>query len=403
MVDHDTLDLSTAPGLADFVNRLHYSLALSEFGRYVMGVVALMFGVTLVSGFAIHLPRLTRDLFALRPGSNLKLFWQDTHNAVGVLALPFHAAIALTGSVLCLGLVAMMLFNTIAFDGRLVHEITAMRTAVPSGPVVAVPGAPLPVDQLVARARAEVPGFAPRWIAYTRYGADDGSAEVWGESERALGSLGSVRLRLNDGVLLARQTAAARDTNHAVSSAIYGLHFGSYGGLAVRWIYFVLGVAGATLTFTGNLLWIEARRRRASAEQSMSTRNVSRATVAICIGTCMGIAAAFDAALLFPSAEASTVYGLALVIAVLWSFARAPIVAARDLLLTTSLCCIGIPLLNALLTQDNLVHSMMNGDWSLAGIDLGGLAFGTVFMAAAVLTHRRGYGGEPFSVWAMQR
>jgi uncharacterized iron-regulated membrane protein len=401
MVDHDTLDLSTTPGLAEFIDKLHYSLALSTTGLYLMGAISLMFGVALVSGFVIHLPRLTRDLFALRPGSNLKMFWQDTHNAVGVLALPFHAVMALTGSVLCLGLVAAMLFNTIAFDGKLMREITAMRSAVPPAPVVAVPGAPLPVNELVMRARAEEPDFTPRWIAYTRYGADNGSAEVWGESEGALGSLGSVTLRLNDGTVLAKQTAAARDTNHAVSSAMYGLHFGSYGGLAVRWIYFVLGLAGAVLTFTGNLLWIEARRKRQSAEQPLSTRNISRATVAICIGSCMAIAASFDAALLFPSISASTIFLIMLASAVAWSLARAPIVAARDLLFATAVCCFGVPLLNSLLTPDNLVLSVMRGDWGLAGIDLGGLAFGAVFALATMLTHRRGYRGDPFSVWAV--
>jgi uncharacterized iron-regulated membrane protein len=401
MVDHDTLDLSTAPGLADFIDRLHYSLALSEPGLYLLGVVSLMFGVALISGMVIHWPRLARDLFALRPGANLKMFWQDAHNAVGVLALPFHAVIALTGSVLCLGLVAAMLFNTIAFDGKLMREIMAMRSATPPLPVTAVPGAPLSVDRLVARARAEVPVFTPHWIAYTRYGADDGLAEVWGESERALGSLGSVTLRLNDGALLARQTAAMRDTNHTVSSAVFGLHFGSYGGLAVRWIYFVLGLAGAALTFTGNLLWIEARRKRQADKQPLATRNISRAMVAICMGSCTAIAAGFDAALLLPLIDASTVYLVVLVLALILSFTRAPIVAARDLLFAAAICCFGIPVLDALLTPDNLVNSIMRGDWELAGIDLGGLVCGIVFAIASIAVHRRGRQGDPFSVWAM--
>lgn len=403
MVDHDTLDLSTAPGLAEFIDKLHYSLALSEPGLYLLGAVSLMFGVALVSGMVIHWPRLARDLFALRPGSNLKMFWQDAHNAVGVLALPFHAVIALTGSVLCLGLVAAMLFNTIAFDGKLMREIMAMRSALPSSPVVAVPGAPLPVDRLVARARSEVPAFTPHWIAYTRYGADDGFAEIWGESDRALGSLGSVTLRLNDGARLAAQTAEMRDTNHTVSSAIFGLHFGSYGGPAVRWIYFVLGIAGAALTFTGNLLWIEARRKRGADEQSRATVNVSRATVAICIGSCTAIAAGFDAALLLPSIEASTVYLIVLALAVILSFTREPVVAARDLLSAAALCCLAIPILDAVLTPDNLVSSLMRGDWELAGIDLAGLAFAAVFACASILVSRRGRKGDPFSVWAMRR
>ncbi|RKP45051.1 PepSY-associated TM helix domain-containing protein [Pararobbsia silviterrae] len=400
MVDHDTLDLSTTPGVGDFVDRLHYSLALPEFGLYVMGIVSLMFGVALVTGLMTHLPRLSRDLFALRPGSNLKMFWQDAHNAVGVLALPFHAVIAITGCVLCLGLVAAMLFNTIAFNGELMDEITSMRASVPAKPVVAVPGAPMNVDGLVAHARAANPDFTPRWIAYVRYGADDGTAEVWGDSDRALGSLGSVLLRLNDGAVLAQQTASTRDANHTVSSAIYGLHFGSYGGVAVRWIYFVLGITGAVLVYTGNLLWIEARRKRAGDEQPLSTRHIARATVAVCIGSCAGIAFAFDMALLVPSFDAASVYLTALLGAVVWSIARAPVIAARDLLVATAVCSALVPVLDALLTSDNLFHSLRYGDWQLAGIDLAGLAFAALFATLAVFTHRRGRDGDPKSVWA---
>lgn len=400
MVDHDTLDLSTGPGLSEFIDRLHYSLALPDLGLYVMGIISLMFGVALVSGFLTHFPRLTRDLFALRPGSNLKMFWQDTHNAVGVLALPFHAVIALTGCVLCLGLVAAMLFNSIAFNGELMQEITSMRSSVPSSPVVPAPGKPLDVNALVAHARSSVPGFTPRWIAYTRYGADDGTAEVWGDSDRSLGSLGSVLLRLDDGAVLAHQTATTRDANHTVSSAIYGLHFGSFGGLAVRWIYFVLGVTGAVLVFTGNLLWIEARRKRAGDEQPLSTRNIARATVAVCLGSCVGIALAFDVALLVPSVEAWTVFLAALCAAVVWAIARAPVLAARDLLIATAIFSALVPVFDAMITDDNLLHSIAVGDWQIAGIDLGGLVFAALFGVLAVLTHRRGRKGDPNSVWA---
>ena len=400
MVDHDTLDLSTGPGLSDFIDRLHYSLALPDIGLYIMGIVSLMFGVALVSGFMTHLPRLTRDLFALRPGSNRKMFWQDTHNAVGVLALPFHAAIAITGSVLCLGLVAAMLFNSIAFDDQLMQELTSMRSAVATAPVASVPGAPMNVDQLVAQARADDQGFTPRWINYTRYGADDGTAEVWGDSDRSLGSLGSVLLRLNDGKLLAHETAAARDANHTVSSAIYGLHFGSFGGVAVQWIYFVLGVTGAVLVYTGNLLWIEARRKRSADDQPLSTRNIARATVAICIGSCASIALTFDVAVLLPSLDAWTVYLSGLCVAIVWSIARVPALAARDLLTASAVCSVLVPVFDATLTQDNLFRSMMHGDWQLAGIDLAGIAFCAVFGVLAVLTHRRGRDGDPNSVWA---
>ena len=46
------------------------------------------------------------------------------------------------------------------------------------------------------------------------------------------------------------------------------LHFGDFGHLAVKWLYFILGMAGAFLFYSGNLLWVEARRNRRGATQT---------------------------------------------------------------------------------------------------------------------------------------
>ncbi len=42
-----------------------------------MGVISVLYGLALVSGVLLHLPRLKKDLFAVRPGRNLKRFWMD--------------------------------------------------------------------------------------------------------------------------------------------------------------------------------------------------------------------------------------------------------------------------------------------------------------------------------------
>src|SRR3546814_21003212 len=66
---------------------------------------------SLLSGVVIHLPKLLQNLFALRPGRNLKQFWQDAHNVIGVLSLPMHVMFAITGALLCLLFVLMTALN----------------------------------------------------------------------------------------------------------------------------------------------------------------------------------------------------------------------------------------------------------------------------------------------------
>ncbi|MFS2046169.1 bifunctional DNA-formamidopyrimidine glycosylase/DNA-(apurinic or apyrimidinic site) lyase [Stenotrophomonas geniculata] len=132
-------------GLAELVNELHYSLGLPVAGIYVMGIVSLLYGMALLSGLVIHLPKLLGDLFALRPGRNLKQLWQDAHNVIGVLSLPFHLMFAVTGALLCLVFVQMALLNPLIFDGK---ALQAVPTAMDTAPVREATGIPSPPGSL---------------------------------------------------------------------------------------------------------------------------------------------------------------------------------------------------------------------------------------------------------------
>ena len=159
-------DDAPAGGLADFLLELHFTLGLGSTGQYLMGVVSVLYGLALLSGLLIHLPQLVGHLFALRPGRNLKRLWQDAHNAIGVLSLPFHLVFAVTGAALCLFAVVMAALNATAFDGRLFDAFARATATVQMPPASGVAAPMLPLDALVGRARAAaqaqgVAGFRP--------------------------------------------------------------------------------------------------------------------------------------------------------------------------------------------------------------------------------------------------
>lgn len=98
------LELPQRVGFADFLYDLHFTAGLPRtFGTYLFGVVSVLYGLALVSGVVLYAPVFFKDLFALRIGANLKRLWQDAHNVVGMLSLPFHVIFAWSGAVLCLG------------------------------------------------------------------------------------------------------------------------------------------------------------------------------------------------------------------------------------------------------------------------------------------------------------
>lgn len=401
-LDHATGELSA------FLNSLHYSLGLGMNGMYFMGIISVLYGLALVSGVILHLPRLKKDLFAVRPGRNLKRFWMDAHNVIGLFSLPFHLIFAITGAMFCLSLVMVMVFNILTFDGKLFEVVPRVTGATPEVSAAGRPSPTMPSAQLLAIARDQGgERFTPNAIRFQRYGDANAVAEVRGDSSRALGNGGAVGIHAaanepNAGKLIANQTAGARDTNHMVLSAMYALHFGTYGDLAVRFVYLLAGLAGAFLFYSGNLLWIETRRKARQATQPRVHKLLAQATVGVCIGTCIGVALCFPAALLWPDRAVSYMFWPAFVVAVTWALVRPPIRAAVELLYVAALAALTVPVSNAVLTGDHLFVAALNGRWIVAGFDIGAIAMAVGFVALARATQRRAQNGPAESVWALR-
>lgn len=414
----DDLVGSTQPpsaALSELVNALHYSLGIPFAGTYLMGIVSLLYGVALVSGVVIHLPKLAEDLFALRPGRNLKRFWQDAHNVIGVLGLPMHLMFAVTGALLCLVMAVSFALNPLVYGGKLMDEMPA---ALDTAPVVAPAGTPAPLAGIAlwhARSKqvaAEhgIEGFEPAYFKLTHAGDANAIVEVTGEAPRTLGALGAVALDANTGEVVATQLPGSRDANHATLSIAYLLHFGEYGNDWIRWLYFLLGVGGAFLFYSGNLLWIESRRKRRQPAQGKPQVWMAKATVGFCLGVCVAISAAFVAAQVFEARGAG--WGIAVDAGVRWTcfatwalcFAwaclRPPVRAARELLWCAAIASALVPMAHGAATGWWPWASAAAGHAALFAVDAGALAMAAGFAWLACVTSRRARNGEANSVWS---
>ncbi|WP_281702194.1 PepSY domain-containing protein [Acetobacter malorum] len=87
---------------AHFVDVLHQQVGLPlphTPAMLVMGVVALLYAVALVSGVIAYLPALVKTLFAVRLGQSVRKRWLDMHNLLGLFSLPFHLVMAISSVV----------------------------------------------------------------------------------------------------------------------------------------------------------------------------------------------------------------------------------------------------------------------------------------------------------------
>ena len=391
-------------GFVEFIYDLHFTAGLPRsFGTYLFGVVCILYGLALVSGVVIYAPVFLKDLFALRIGRNIKRLWQDAHNVIGVLSLPFHAIFAWSGAVLTIGFVMLAPFQFLVFENKL---MTVLEQDFEIAPHVEPAGAAkpvLPVAELVRRVELALPGITAESLFYHDAGDANGQVTAYGETpQRRLNGFGGVAVNAHTGEVISAVGPKDFPPGMSMLRGLQTLHYGNFGGFAVKWFYFLLGLAGAFLFYSGNLLWIEARRKRRQVEQPKRTRLVAGLTIGVCLGCVAGVSAVFLAAALLPPAWIPRGYFLVFFASTAWAFLRRPVRAAYELLWLCALLTAAIPLAGWIGSGEQLLTAMWHNHWHRFLTDATALIMSFAFWRMAVATLRRGESGDPNSVWALR-
>lgn len=401
-------------GLGQLIDDLHRTGGLPvevELGAAFMAGVSALYLLALVSGVIIVLPSLIRDLCALRIGPNLKRMWMDAHNLVGLISLPFHMVIALTS-------VVFGLHDEIygALD-RMVYEGNLRKVFQAENPFAAVgrdrrPAAMLPPAELLARLDAVAPQFRPTVMQYRDAGTRAATVTVWGTDDRHLmRGRGFAVLNPVTGAVVNTEYLPGHQSGYgATAAAFFALHFASFGGPEVKWGYFVLGLAGAFLFYSGNLLWIETRRRREQrnggpAEQSRSTRWMAAITLGVCLGCIAGLSVALAASKWLHGhvGDLGTwqrgIYYAVLLFAVAWGSVRGAGKAGAELLWLAAATTTAIPATSLLAWT---VPALKLWAWEASmGVDAVALVLGSTLAILARAASRRARFGPRDSVWAV--
>lgn len=404
-------ELISSP-VSRLVDTLHRQVGLpidEHVALPLAGAISLLYFLALVSGVVILLPTLGKSLFQLRAGArSVRRFWLDAHNALGFLSLPFHFVIAFTALVFAFHDEFYALQDKVLYSGRMERPA---RTGSPSVKKDADGGQMLTPVELRERLAAQAPDFHLLRIEYFRSPSGALGARVFGDDVRHMlrgptFGLGTVDPRT--GALISTDYFPGRQpADLALVTAFFSLHFGNFGGTPIRWIYVALGLSGAFLFYSGNLLWLEARRKRSSETsagpvlQPRSTRFLASLTVGVCLGTISGVSLTIAAARwlpLSPDLELwhTLIYCAAFAGSVAWAFARGAGRASFELLWLCVACTVVIPLgtVLCLLTGLGLPPS---GPFI---IDWVALAGAVVFAGLAHKTRRRALYGSPDSVWS---
>ncbi|MCF7220693.1 PepSY-associated TM helix domain-containing protein [Marilutibacter chinensis] len=378
----------------DFFFTLHYNLHAGTVGMYVVGFAGMLMLVALVAGIVIH-KRIFKDFFTFRPKQGGQRAWLDGHNVTGVLGLPFHLMIAYTGVAI---FVANYMFAGInaAYDGD-VLKFYEEAGDLYERPEVGEPLARLhSIDALVEDAQRRL-GVPVTWASV--HHPDDASATIsfgGDHSRKVAWNLQQVFYDAADGHFL-HQTGEPGG-GYTTYSYLGGMHMAQFGGTSLRWLYFLMGIAGCVMIASGMQVWVSKRARRVAEAGALSGYGlVQGLNVGVVAGMPLACVSMLLANRLLPAGLADRAEAEVAVFCITWILAAAWGAwrdrrghGWRDLFAATAAALAALPVVNALATPDSqLLATLSRGEYALAAVDLGALAFAIAYAALAYRQKRR--------------
>jgi uncharacterized iron-regulated membrane protein len=386
-----TIDPNTGTLVADqgskagtgFVFPFHYRLHLQwlDLGYWIVGVAGMAMLLLLVSGVIIH-RKIFVDFFLFRPKKQLQRASLDLHNLTGVLALPFHFVITLSGLIIFMGIYFPQgAAGAYGWGKEAKEQFTQEAYGFYKRTKADKPGTLASVDAMLAEAERQ---WAGGQVSYLRVW-HPGDANAYVEVRRSYAhDLDRITFDGTTGAVLERFEGAPVMT---AQRFISGMHFVQFEHWGLRWLYFAGGLSGCVLIATGFLFWLESRRAQHAKKGLRGVRVVEALTLGSVSGIVIATLAFFVANRLMPLGSEFAGYDRAAlemwVFYLVWlaTFAHAALRPAmpatqparrawREQCAAIALLAVAAVVLNGITTGDHLFKTLAAGYWPVAGMDL---------------------------------
>ncbi|MFZ5781183.1 MAG: PepSY-associated TM helix domain-containing protein [Pseudomonadota bacterium] len=379
-----------------FLYPFHYMLhiRIANIGYWIVGLAAMAMLALCVSGVVIH-RKIFADFFTFRADKKPRRLVLDLHNVTGVLGMPFHFVITLSGLVIFWATYFPVSWQ-FAFQGDK-KALFAETYDIFNRPPAGTPGVAASLDDMLAEVRRRW-GGEPRYL-FIRALGDSNAVAQFGriEDTAVMGWTDIAYFDLKTGALLHER--AATPPFMSAQRFITGLHMLPFRHWSLRWLYFGLGLVGCVLIATGYLFWLESRRKK---HEQLGLRGV-RIVEGLAVGSVTGILIAtmsfFVANRLLPLG--ATFLGQERAALEIWTFylvwlatfAHAwtrPGRAWAEQCWMLAACALAAVMLNWITTGDHLARSLSHVYlWPIAGMDLLLLAGSALAALAALRLSRR--------------
>lgn len=237
-------------GVMRFLEILHHNLFLGRSGRLVNGIGALSLLLLAMTGIVIWWPgrKLWRRRLTIDPKAGWKRVNFDLHHAVGFWGLLGFTVLCVTGAWFSW---PQVFRGAVARFYPVTPAQGPPKFARPEGAVV------LPLSRLLAAADAAVPEKRSMRALVPAAGGQPARINKAGEGDGKpfFRTATTVVLNPYTAEVLRIESPEKKTSGDRILSWIGPLHFGNFGGPAVQWLYFVLGLTMPVLFVSGFLMW----------------------------------------------------------------------------------------------------------------------------------------------------
>ena len=383
-------------GLSEWIRDFHRDfmwpniLGGRTIGRSLVGIVGIVLMLAILSGVIAH-TKIREEANSMRLKRSQRLKWQDRHKVVGIWGLPFFSMIAFTGAYLGVIVIIAQLVSAIAFKGdieRLV-ELVLGAPVEASGQQVQM----ISLDELRTMQHPES-GKLPISVNMRNYGDAVAEFDVLYHGGNTLRHFETVRM---SGALenstpptpVRQEFATGR-----IADAVAPLHYGTYGGIWLKFLYFILGMGMAVVTALGSMMWIERRKHGNEGTKSLTFYNrLGYFNTGIVMGLPVATLSIFYLDKLYAGAEAGRILATGWTFFAVWALGlvyawvrRDDYRTTRELLILTGSLAAGIWILNGTVTGQWFFQYLGAGHSSAAWVDVMMLIGGLVSIAAGLLS-----------------
>ena len=349
--------------LGEFLYRLHFLAQIPyPVGYYLSGFIALFFLFAIVTGVLLHWKKIISNFYVFRPKEKLKTWWTDAHTSLGMLGLPFQFVYAVTGAFFMIKLVIVAPSVQFLYQGdqdKMYKELeyTGAEYEFENKDLTKT----FSISEIVANSKKQWNDYNITHIEIQNYGDANMHVLVEGEVEydKKFTGIGKTVYKVATGEIISKKDPYT-DTSYLdnIKNILYRIHFGDYGGYALKVISFILGMLSCFVIISGVMIWLVARDKKNIPEKKRRfNEGVVRYYLAICLSMYPVTALSFIIAKVFHPLGQSNLYS---VYFISWLLLSIFFILKKNNNFTNQFCLVSGSILGFLIP---ITNGILTGNW----------------------------------------